>query len=88
MLKDIIYKCFLLINTLSEHHVKAKTQLKQNQLALPLANDWGFTSGFLVGVRSLRHIILETEDIVENAAGITFDKIAPTKDLLLSSESL
>jgi hypothetical protein len=39
MLKDIIYKCFLLINTLSEHHVKAKTQLKQNQLALPLAND-------------------------------------------------
>jgi hypothetical protein len=56
--------------------------------SLPRANGRGFTSDFLGDVCSLRQIILEKEAIVENAAGTTFDKIAPTKDLFLSSESL
>lgn len=37
---------------------------------------------------SLRHINFESEAIVENVTGTTFDKIAPTSDLLLSTESL
>lgn len=66
---------------------KQKKENRRNQLTLPRANDWGFGSDFL-GDCSLRHIILDKEDIVENVAGTTLDRIAPTRDLLLSSESL
>jgi len=58
------------------------------KLFSPRANDWDFASGFFVGFCSLRHIILEKEAIVENVAGTTLDRIAPTKDLPRSSESL
>lgn len=58
------------------------------KLFSPRANDWGFASGFFGDFCSLRHIILEKEAIVENVAGTTLDRIAPTKDLLRSSESL
>lgn len=54
----------------------------------PRANGWGFSSDFLGEVWSLRQIIFDNEAIVENVAGTTLDKIAPTKDLFLSSESL
>jgi hypothetical protein len=61
-------------------------------LLIPRANDWGFCSDFFGDftgeVRSLRQINLENEAIVEKVAGTTLDKIAPTKDLPLSSESL
>lgn len=61
-------------------------------LLLPRANGWGFASDFFGDfcgeVFSLRQINLENEAIVENVAGTTLDKIAPTKDLPLSSESL
>lgn len=52
------------------------------------ANGWGFVRGVFVEVCSLRHIILENDARVATVAGTTFDRIAPTKDLLLSSESL
>lgn len=55
---------------------------------LPRANDCGFTSDCFGDPDPLRHIILETEAIVENVAGTTLDRIAPTMDLFLSSESL
>lgn len=55
---------------------------------LPRAKAWGFTFDFLGELCSLRQIILEKEAIVENVAGTTLDMIAPTKDLLLSSDSL
>lgn len=55
---------------------------------LPLANGWGFGRAFFAAVWSLRHMILENDAMVENVAGTTFERIAPTKDLLLSSDSL
>lgn len=61
-------------------------------LVLPRANGWGFWSDFLGDffgeAGSLRQINLEKEATVENAAGTTLDRIAPTNDLPLSSESL
>lgn len=42
----------------------------------------------MVGDGSLRHIILDRDDIVENVAATPLDKIAPTIDLLLSSDNL
>lgn len=53
-----------------------------------LENDGSFTSSVLLVVFPLRHIILETEDSVEKAAGTTLERIAPTIDLFLSTESL
>lgn len=60
----------------------------RKQLPSPRANGCGFGSGLFGGVRSLRQIILDKEAMVEKVAGTTFERIAPTKDLLLSSESL
>jgi len=61
-------------------------------LLIPRANGWGFCSDFFGDftgeVCSLRQINLENDAIVEKVAGTTLDKIAPTKDLPLSSESL
>lgn len=54
----------------------------------PRANGWDLGSGFFELFGSLRQISFEKEAIVENVAGTTFDKIAPTSDLLLSTESL
>lgn len=54
----------------------------------PLANGWDLGFGFFELFGSLRQINFESEDIVENVAGTTFDKIAPISDLLLSTESL
>ena len=60
------------------------------KLTQPLlfAKDWGFGRDFLGGDGSLRHSILDKDDIVENVAATPLDKIAPTIDLLLSSDSL
>ena len=55
---------------------------------LPRANGWGFGSIFFGNDLSLLHNNLENEAMVENVAGTTFDRIAPTRDLFLSSESL
>ena len=52
------------------------------------AKDWGLGRDFLVGDGSLRHIILDRDDIVENVAATPLDKVAPTIDLLLSSDNL
>lgn len=41
-----------------------------------------------MGDGSLRHNIFEIDDIVENVAGTTFERMAPTIDRLLSTESL
>lgn len=57
-------------------------------LALLFANDWGFGRDFLGGDGSLRHNIFDKDDIVENVAATPLDKIAPTIDLPLSSDSL
>jgi len=52
------------------------------------AKDWGFGRDFLGGDGSLRHSILDKDDIVENVAATPLDKIAPTIDLVLSSDNL
>lgn len=53
-----------------------------------LANGCKATRDLFVVVCSLRHIILETDAKVEKVAGTTLDRIVPTIDRLLSSESL
>lgn len=53
-----------------------------------LANDCEATRGFFEEVCSLRHIILENDASVEKVAGMTLERIIPTIDRLLSSESL
>lgn len=58
------------------------------QSSLPRAKACGFVLGFFGEACSLRQIIFEREAIVENVAGTTLDIIAPTMDLLLSSDSL
>lgn len=61
---------------------------KLRQLRSPWANGCGLGSGFFGDFASLRQNILDKDAMVENVAGTTFDRIAPTKDLFLSSESL